>query len=309
MNTAPQEIAASVLASVSHQHLGIAAREVEEDEIGRRIVEEGGEDAGQPEIRRRRWAARRGCVTSATSGASAPSLPGLQDRQHRRDGDEDAGEQLGDLQDRTPAESRCRRDGPLRRQAQRQRSQIASRIRSRSDVLQLERDVGDREGDAGLPVSLDIRIAAMIAAEQDEVDLPSSSHRRFRGGVALRVGMPSPCGTSSCRARKNSASRITIAQTSISRNRCVVVQKKLTPLQEAEEQRRIAERRQRAADVRHQEDEEHEDMDLVPPVVIGADHRADQQHRGAGRAHPARQHACRSPAGPCSSTASRAGCP
>ena len=60
------------------------------------------------------------------------------------------------------------------------------------------------------------------------------------------------------------------------------------PAQEAEEERRVAQRRQRAADVRDQEDEEHHDMDVVAPVVVGAQHRADHDDRGAGRADEAR---------------------
>ncbi|MBN8749622.1 MAG: sodium:proton antiporter, partial [Variovorax sp.] len=60
--------------------------------------------------------------------------------------------------------------------------------------------------------------------------------------------------------------------------------------QEAQEQRWIAEWRQGTADVRHQKDEEHEDMDLVSPVVVGADDRPDQQHRRAGGTHPAGQY-------------------
>ncbi len=42
--------------------------------------------------------------------------------------------------------------------------------------------------------------------------------------------------------------------------------------------------------LRHQEDEEDEDVDVVPAVGVGADHRPDQQHRGAGRADEARDH-------------------
>ncbi len=60
-------------------------------------------------------------------------------------------------------------------------------------------------------------------------------------------------------------------------------------LQESQEQRRIAERRQRAADVGHQEDEEHHHMRAVLPVVVGPKQRPYQDHGGARRAHHARQ--------------------
>ena len=49
----------------------------------------------------------------------------------------------------------------------------------------------------------------------------------------------------------------------------------------------VAERRQRAADIGDEEDEEHHDMGIVSPAVIGADQRPDQDHRGAGGADDA----------------------
>ena len=58
--------------------------------------------------------------------------------------------------------------------------------------------------------------------------------------------------------------------------------------QKAQEQRRIAERGQGAADVAHQEDEEHEHMGVAAPVLVGADQRPYQQHGGAGRAEQTR---------------------
>src|SRR5580700_6014131 len=58
-------------------------------------------------------------------------------------------------------------------------------------------------------------------------------------------------------------------------------------VEEADEQRRIAERRQRAADIADQEDEEYHDMDVVQPPRIGANKRPDQNHGGAGGADDA----------------------
>ena len=52
----------------------------------------------------------------------------------------------------------------------------------------------------------------------------------------------------------------------------------------AEEERRIAERRQAAADVRDQEDEEDHGVDDVLALAVRLEQRADEQHRGAGRA-------------------------
>jgi hypothetical protein len=60
-------------------------------------------------------------------------------------------------------------------------------------------------------------------------------------------------------------------------------------LQEAKEQRWIAQRRERAAGVGDDEDEEHEHMRRAAPVVVGANQRAQHQDRRAGRAHEAGQ--------------------
>lgn len=64
--------------------------------------------------------------------------------------------------------------------------------------------------------------------------------------------------------------------------------------QEPQEQRRISQRGERAADVGHQKDEEDDDVRVVPPVVIGAEDRPDHDHRGAGRADDARNQGAQS---------------
>ena len=54
------------------------------------------------------------------------------------------------------------------------------------------------------------------------------------------------------------------------------------PAQEADEQRRVAERTERAAHIGDQDDEEHDHMRAVAPAFVRADHRPDQDHGGAG---------------------------
>ena len=104
MNTAPAEIASRVVGSVLHQVLGVAARRVEEHEVGRRVVEEARQDAGQP---RNTWQLIGWPSVSVTADTTAPkraARAGAQDGDDRDDRQEDAGEQLGDLQDGPPAE-------------------------------------------------------------------------------------------------------------------------------------------------------------------------------------------------------------
>lgn len=55
-------------------------------------------------------------------------------------------------------------------------------------------------------------------------------------------------------------------------------------------QRRVAKRRQRAADVGDEKNEKHHDMGIVSAVVIGADQRTDQDHRSTGGANDAGHH-------------------
>ena len=75
----------------AHQLLRVATSEIEEREIGRRIVKEARQYAGQPEI---------GCINrpfivggnQAEQRGKWPVVAGLQHGQHRDHGDEDGGE-------------------------------------------------------------------------------------------------------------------------------------------------------------------------------------------------------------------------
>ena len=74
MNTAPAEMASSVRGKRPHQLLRVAAGEIEEHEIGRRVVEEARQHTGQPEI----GGVDRvpsGVETRASSGANGPCVP------------------------------------------------------------------------------------------------------------------------------------------------------------------------------------------------------------------------------------------
>ena len=61
-------------------------------------------------------------------------------------------------------------------------------------------------------------------------------------------------------------------------------------MQIAKKQRRIADRQQAAAAIAHDEDEEHDRVGDVLALAVGFQQRANEQHRGAGRADEAGQH-------------------
>src|SRR5215467_14376617 len=60
-------------------------------------------------------------------------------------------------------------------------------------------------------------------------------------------------------------------------------------VQEAYQERRIAERRQCSADIGNEDDKEHNDMDPMEPSFIGAQQWPDQDHARARGADDARQ--------------------
>ena len=55
--------------------------------------------------------------------------------------------------------------------------------------------------------------------------------------------------------------------------------------EEAEEERRVAQRGEAAADIGHEEDEENHHVHAVLAIVVGFEDGADHQHGGAGGAH------------------------
>ena len=65
---------------------------------------------------------------------------------------------------------------------------------------------------------------------------------------------------------------------------------KRDPVQESQKQRRVAEGRQAAADVGHQEDEEHHHEGAVFAIAVGSQKGPDEQHGRPGGAHPGGDH-------------------
>ena len=60
-------------------------------------------------------------------------------------------------------------------------------------------------------------------------------------------------------------------------------------LEKAQKQGRITQRGERASGIGNHKDEKHDDVSRMDPVVVGANQRADHQHRCARSPHDARQ--------------------
>ena len=177
-------MAASVARELAHQRGGVAAGELEEHQIGRRVVEEGRQKAGEPEIGHLvRRAVLRGDRRRAAS-ANGAVVAGLQHRQHRDDADENAGEQLGHLGDRLPGEivglavlfgrepERGERDDDERAVAH--------------EVLQGDMRAVDVDVDARLPGGRE-QDGADDAGDQRQVDQAAQAQRLGGGGRGFRL--------------------------------------------------------------------------------------------------------------------------
>ncbi|ABA49884.1 hypothetical protein BURPS1710b_2927 [Burkholderia pseudomallei 1710b] len=269
-----------------HQRLRIAAREIEEHEIGRRVVEERREHARRPEVHRvdRLAVGARDEMDDRREHAVAARA---QNHDHGRDRHEDAREQLRDLLDRRPVERvalarRARRDRE-RHERDRDERDVAHRILQR-DVRaeQIERDA--RLPEAAHQHERDHR------TEQHEIDLALDRHavrigRRIEERLAFLAALSIEVGIEHEEEREQDRADEQHRQREMDRR-----PEEIDAVQKAEEERRIAERRQRAARVRHEKDEEHDDVHDVLAIVVRAQERTDQQHRGARGAHHAREH-------------------
>ena len=156
------------------------------------------------------------------------------------------------------------------------------------------------EGDAGLPARGRSRIAAITPPSSEQVDLAARACTSRSGVGSLSVGnaLLARRVEPAVERRRTSPARCA-TRGSVSGSRCVVVQKKSTPRRKPRKSGGSPERRQRAADVRDQEDEEHDDMRrCARRLSLARMHRADHDHRGAGGADDGWPAACRSPAGP-----------
>src|SRR6202140_3132002 len=115
------------------------------------------------------------------------------------------------------------------------------------------------------------------SAETMTAPMMTASSARLMSPCRRIGALASPTGATRRSWRKNHRSTATkIASTqpatnAVGSHRFFAGQKKSMPLRKPMNSGRVAERRQRAADIADEENEEHHDMDVVEPRRIGPD--------------------------------------
>jgi len=213
--------------------------------------------------------------------------PGAQHGNHRDDGEEDAGKELGHLLHRPPAElvglvHRMRRDG----HGDHRHGHHAHVAHQRGQIHHGARDL---RPDIRLPHATE-QHQAHDHGQQDEVELavePQAPTTRVGRGVgpvdlARLAEVPAVEREEQRQQHRDEEQRL--------EDHVLRGPEKRHALQKAEEQRRIAQRRERTAGIGHDEDEEDHHVRHMLAVVVGADQGANQQHRRTRRPHEAREH-------------------
>ena len=233
-----------------------AERRREKGQIGRCVVEKRGEDSARPEEMARR-------AHRAHDEGHRPVLAGAQHDERGNDRREDGGEQDRDLADRRPGVlvllTDARRGREPRAREHRDQDGVARQVLH----LLVHAEDGHLTGrpDAGQDHCAD------HAAQEDEVVPALDGERLARslGRLANHPVLAPPVIDVLERVDAEHHQR---------HQRRLLPQRERPeerhPVQEPQEERRVAEWREGAADVRHQEDEEHDRMRPVPARAVGA---------------------------------------
>ena len=204
--------------------------------------------------------------------------------EHRHDAAEDAEEELGDLKDRIPAEV-VGFAGGLRGEQQgsagdHDEERVAEHALER-EVHAEEREVHARAPEAGHQDRAD------DGGEKQDVDAAvDADGLLFLGRLEaiLDVAGEHEAVDREVDRKQDGAGHEPRKHQVLKRP------EEAHALEEAEEERRIAERGQRAPHVGDEENEEDEGVDLAPAVLVGADERADEKHGSARRTHEVGKH-------------------
>ena len=261
-----------------HEDVGVAAGEVEEDEVGGGVVEEGGQHAGHPEIHGVDGVARA-VVDEGDEAGHRAVFAGFEDGEDGGDGDEDAEEEFADFGDGIPVELVAGADlfvGNFQgNQGDGEQEAVAH------EVLQFVVAAEDVEGDAGFPDAGE-QHGTDDGGQEEEVAFAVDFQRAVGAGVARQdfvfegvvVAVDEvEQGEQHGRADEDGRQHVLHRPAEVH------------AFQEAEEEGGVAQRGEAAADVGDEEDEKDDAVDAVFAVVVGFKQRADHEHGRAGGAH------------------------
>ena len=207
---------------------------------------------------------------------------GIEHGHHRNDTNEDAGEQDGHFRDRFPGEA-VSLAMFVRRQHEREDCDQRQRAIAR-DGPHLECGAVNVDAQRGLP-RRGGEHGDNDAGDQQQIDAAADGKLRRRPGLAHGCGQAVLAVVPDIERDedgKHPTGDERGFEPDVARR-----PEEIDAVHEADEERRIAERRQRAADIGDEKDEEHDHVDVVEPRSIGADERADEDHGGAGGARHA----------------------
>ena len=265
-----------------HQGVRVAAGHVEEHEVGGGVVQKGGEHAGHPEIHGVDRVAGS-VVHQGNQRGKCAVFAGLQHGQYGGDGDEDAEEEFAHFGNRAPVEfvsgTHLFGGDDEGSNGQRHQNQVAGEVWQ--GIVRAE---DFKAGVCGLP-DAGHHYGCYHAAQEQEV--PFAHELDFFGrAVGARVARQDFVGLGEVFAVEDvEHGEQHGGANQHGRQHVLHRPQEIHAFEEAEKERRIAQRGEAAADIGHEEDEENHHVHTVLAVVVGFEDGADHQHGGAGGAH------------------------
>src|SRR5579883_2815385 len=242
-----------------HELRRMVARKTKEDQISRRVIEDRRQKARRPEV----GGIVRGPIgmrQSRNYGAERPMRIGRQHGHHRDDANENRREEFRHFFERSPGEviglavfvGRDRE----RDQADRQHRSVAY------DILQFEPRAENTEPYARMPECAFEDRANGRENQRDIFEAPDLEARFLC--LSRFMLLPKKIEVNEEKYRKKQARGQEHMRPQMQQR-----PKEIDAGEKSEKERRIAERAQRAADVRNEEDNKDHDVNLMPPAGIG----------------------------------------
>jgi len=267
-----------------HKVLRIAASGVEKYQIGRRIIQKTGEDAREPEIHGiYRLPIVRNKVNQGSKRTVSTCAQNGNGGNHT---DKNAKEQLGNFLNGAPGKTIEFTAAPAR-ELERKPGQAQQRHIAQQ-VLPFDRHAEDRNQFAQR-VEARKQHGHNNAQKKQQVDLAVKAELFFcRASLSRRLGAAFFLEQHRIKDKEDT-------QQNCRHKTCFHQQvgcgpEEIHTLQKTQKQRRIAQRRERAANICHKKNKKDNRVNTVFTVRVGPKQGADKQHGRAGCSHPAGQH-------------------